>query len=238
MSNSKIIIVKPFSDSFLIELIHITHWFGFKQKRTLLNDINFSIRKNRIITISGASGSGKTTLLQIIGGLRRPKQGKVFMGKLSTRFLPDLFVSYLRSRFMGFVFQDYRLLPHYSVKENILLALYFAHRIDQHYMDWFTYLVNKLGINHLLSEKPRTLSGGEKQRVALARALVTKPQILIADEPTGNLDEKNSQRVRDLLLELQAEMQHTLLIVTHDPIIARIGQERYQLEEGVIQSVG
>ncbi len=239
----------PFHHSYLIELHHIAHWYGirplycpFKKWKknsgnVILNDINLSIKRDRIITISGPSGCGKTTLLRIIAGLQRAKQGTVYLGKWRQQYLPDLLLSFFRSRYIGFVFQDYRLLANYSVRENILFALYFSRKNNRIYQNWFQELCHRLGIESLMHKKPGTLSGGEKQRVAIARALVTQPLLMVADEPTGNLDEENSCKVKDILLDLQKELGHTLLMVTHDPNMAQLGQEQYSLNQGVLTCV-
>lgn len=227
----------PFAKTFLLELHHISHWYGWgNNKQIILSDINLSIGHNKIITIAGPSGSGKTTLLRIMAGLQRPRKGHVFFGHGRQNFLPDFLVSYFRSRYIGFVFQDYRLLSDYTVKENILFALYFSHKYDRKHRLWLQELSQKLGIRKLLHRHPLKLSGGERQRVAIARALVSRPLLLVADEPTGNLDQENGQNVMSILSHLQQELKHTLLIVTHDSNLAGLGDEQYFLKQGQLFS--
>lgn len=150
-------------------------------------------------------------------------------------WLPDLWLAYVRSRHFGFVFQDFRLISNYSVRENILLPLYFSGKLNRKNKRYTEDLAKKLGVYGLLARKPYSLSGGEKQRVAILRAIVHNPRIIVADEPTGNLDNANKEIVKNLFEEIYADLGISVIIVTHDDSLAAIGKRRFTIENGKLK---
>lgn len=222
----------------IVSLENSTFWFGEnKKKQLILSNIDLAVYKGDLITIEGPSGSGKTTLLNLICGFLYPQKGKIFFNKYAIRWLPDFWIARFRGKNFGFVFQDYRLLSRYSVWENIILPLYFCARLNSKNLEYGKFVCRKLGIEHLLSRKPLTLSGGEKQRVGIARALVNKPSLVLADEPTGNLDKDNAKAVKNLLRETHKEFHHALVMVTHDTVLSKLGKRRFLLKEKTLQKI-
>ena len=199
------------------------------RRRDLFNDLSLSIVQGECIALMGNSGSGKTTLLNLIAGLEPIQQGNIQVETLSLAQANDKQLAQLRKTHIGIIFQQFNLLSSLSVQENIEFSAKLSARFDrQHGLD----LAKKLGIDLLLKQYPATLSGGEMQRVAIARALNARPSVLLADEPTGNLDDNNSQQVVEQLIKL-AKINHTaLLVVTHNPEIARRMDKTYRLSEG------
>ncbi|MDR5587478.1 MULTISPECIES: ABC transporter ATP-binding protein [Clostridium] len=197
-----------------------------------LNNINLKIEKGNFIAIVGTSGSGKSTLLHMLSGLDRPTSGQVFVNnKDISKFTEDA-LTIFRRRNIGFIFQNYNLIPMLSVCENILLPLQLdGNNIDT---DFFNKIVTILKLKEKLSCLPNQLSGGQQQKVAIARALITKPTIILADEPTGNLDSKTSQEVLGLL-KISSELFHqTIVMITHNEEIAQLANSIIRLEDGKI----
>lgn len=195
----------------------------------VLESVSYSFALGQLTTIQGASGSGKTTLLQILGGLEKPDEGEVKADGQSLYALNSNQLSEFRNQRIGFVFQSYYLLPELTALENVMLAGIIGGRPNKpRALD----LMEKVGLTHRLKHRPLELSGGEQQRVAIARALMNQPQLILADEPTGNLDEQTGRRIIDLLLDLQQKEGLTALLVTHDGDIAACGKHRLQLKEG------
>lgn len=195
-----------------------------------LNEVNLTIREGEFVAIVGNSGSGKSTLLHMIGGLDKPTKGEIEVGGQNLVKLSDEALTIYRRRNVGFVFQSYNLSPILSVAENITLPLTLDGKgVDA---DFFEEVVNKLKIQDKLSQLPNTLSGGQQQRVAIARALVTKPAIILADEPTGNLDSQNSLEVVSLLKSSAYLYNQTIAVVTHDEEVAQMADRMIRLEDG------
>ncbi|MDR0587450.1 MAG: ABC transporter ATP-binding protein [Burkholderiales bacterium] len=202
---------------------------------TALNNVSFAVDKGDIVSVVGASGSGKTTLVNVLGCLDNPSSGtlminhKVIFGE--GKLLSEPALTKIRRATFGYVFQKFFLIPTLSVKENILLPSVFQpdHTPDD---ESLYQLMDMLGIARRENHLPSQLSGGEMQRVAIARALIHKPEVLIADEPTGNLDSKRSNEIKDLLLRLNQENGITVIIVTHNPDIAKIGNKTLELVDG------
>jgi ABC-type lipoprotein export system ATPase subunit len=212
---------------------------SFVQRGVVLDNLNLDVNEGDSVAITGPSGSGKTTLLNIIGSLDRPDSGDIlFMEKSILGLTPDESAFY-RNRNIGFIFQDHLLLPHLTVKENIMLPL-FANKITtDEYTDKEKYanlLMEKTGINSLVDKYPFQISGGEAQRVTLVRALVNKPSVLLADEPTGSLDEKNADRLGTLLVELNKEFRITLIVATHSAEMAVKMKLHLKLQDGKLTS--
>lgn len=197
-----------------------------------LNGVDLTIAQGDFIAVIGSSGSGKTTLLNILGGLDEPTAGKVWVRNQDISKLSRKERTIFRRRNIGFIFQNYNLVSHLSVLENILLPLRLDGRmIDQ---DFVKRLVSTLKIDTKLDSIPEELSGGQQQRVAIARALVAKPAIILADEPTGNLDSKTSQEVIHLLKQTAQQFSQTVIVVTHDIEIAQLADNIIRIEDGRI----
>ncbi|MDO4800118.1 MAG: ABC transporter ATP-binding protein [Bacillota bacterium] len=197
-----------------------------------LKGIDLEIPKGGFHVIVGKSGSGKSTLLHILGALDRPTKGKLFLEGEDVFAKSDREITLVRRRRIGFVFQAFNLLPEYTVQENIMLPAHLDKKTPD--ADFFERIVGKLGIQDKLRYYPDELSGGQKQRVAIARALITRPAILLADEPTGNVDEKTGTEVIRLLKDSAKEFHQTIVMVTHDMSIAQGADRVIQIVEGRI----
>ena len=196
--------------------------------------VDLSVDPGEFVAILGPSGSGKSTLFHVIGGLTPPTSGTVTIDGQDCSRMSDRERTELRKRTVGFVFQKFNLLPTLTARENISIARDIAGNHDP-LSDWFRNIVKILGIEGRLEHKPYALSGGEQQRVAIARAIVNHPTILLADEPTGNLDTKNSQLVLDTLKQLNAETGQTILMITHNPEAAAFCSERHiEMRDGLV----
>jgi putative ABC transport system ATP-binding protein len=183
---------------------------------TILHDISFQVRQGESVAIVGASGSGKSTLLGLLAGLDMPTSGVVRLDGNNLADLDEDGRAALRGRLLGFVFQSFQLLPALSALENVMLPLELNGQMKGEVRQQAAAMLARVGLEHRLNHYPKHLSGGEQQRVALARAFVVKPQILLADEPTGNLDGATGTQIIDLMFEMNAEQGATLILVTHD----------------------
>ncbi|NLB23374.1 MAG: ABC transporter ATP-binding protein [Clostridium sp.] len=198
-----------------------------------LRGVDISIKEGELVSIIGKSGSGKSTLLHLLGALDRPTGGEVYIDNESIYDKSDDELSLLRRRKVGFVFQSFNLLPEYTVKDNILMPLILdGQAADEAH---FERIISLLDIGDKLKYYPDELSGGQIQRVAIARALITKPAIILADEPTGNLDEKTGNDVMQLLRRLNEELNQTTIIVTHDMAIARTADKMILIRDGLVE---
>jgi len=194
-------------------------------KTDVLSDINLTINQGDKLAIVGSSGSGKSTLLHLLGGLDQPSSGSVTLHGQNINTLSIKALSKLRNQSLGFVYQFHHLLPEFSALENVAIPLVIGGMTPNQAKHKAEKLLNKVGLNHRLIHKPSELSGGERQRAALARALITEPDCLLADEPTGNLDQRTAQGIFDLILELNDSLKTALVIVTHDNgLAAQMGQ--------------
>ena len=216
------------------EGLYKTYNEGSANEVRALKPLNLHIEKGVFYAIIGRSGSGKSTLLQILGALDKPSGGKLFLEEQSVYDLSNGELCRLRRRRIGFVFQAYNLLDEHTVKENILMPLHLDGREAEPAL--LQELTQALEIENKLDRYPDQLSGGEQQRVAIARALITKPAILLADEPTGNLDPKTGDQVLMLLKELAARFWQTILLVTHDMEIAAMADKIIRLDNGCLVS--
>ncbi len=201
-----------------------------------LDGIDLAIRRGEFIAIMGPSGSGKSTLLNVLGALDRPDRGCYRLDQDDVGALDDDAASDLRNRRIGFVFQSFHLLPRLSVLENVLLPQRYAAALDPQAPARAQQLLERMGLSHRLHHRPGELSGGQLQRAAIARALLNQPALLLADEPTGNLDSKSARDVLTLFGELNAAGQ-TLVLVTHDPDIAAIAQRTIHLRDGKVEEL-
>ena len=204
------------------------------QQVQVLKGLNLDLPLGEVAIIMGPSGVGKSTLLHVLGLLDLPNEGKLRIGGQDTALLKETELARLRNQTIGFVFQFHHLLPEFSALENVLIPamLYGSISADQH--RYAMEILDLVGLSHRLDHKPRELSGGEQQRVAVARALVNKPKILMADEPTGNLDKANGEALYALLLKLNKEMGQTLLLVTHNEHMTLNADRLIQMEDGII----
>jgi lipoprotein-releasing system ATP-binding protein len=197
----------------------------------VLRGVSFTLEPGESASIVGASGSGKSTLLYIVGGLDRPSGGRVTVGDVDPHQLAPAALAAFRNTRVGFVFQDHCLLPQCSVIENVLTPTIVSGTTADD-LERARTLLDRVGLSKRLEHRPAELSGGEKQRVAIARALVRQPQLVLCDEPTGNLDRETAEDVAALLLELHERLRTILLIVTHNPELAARGAKRFTLVDG------
>ncbi len=200
----------------------------------VLKGIDITIDAGEIVAILGASGAGKTTLLQILGSLDHPTRGEVSIDGTQIHRLSGNQLARFRNRHIGFVFQFHQLLPEFTAIENCMLPGLIAGKGDKSARDRARELLEFMGLSHRLEHKPAQLSGGEKQRVAVARALVNNPQVVFADEPSGNLDSKNQEELMDMFVALRESFKQTFVIVTHDEHLASKSDRIVHMRDGVI----
>ncbi len=207
-----------------------------KRAVEVLQDINLEVRSGEVLVIVGASGAGKSTLLHLLGGLDTPTAGEVIMDGKSLFQKSAAERTRLRNEQIGFVFQSYNLLPELDALENVCLPGLLGARRTDGLVERGTDLLKAVGLGDRLEHRPTELSGGEQQRVAIARALVNQPGLLLADEPTGNLDSRTSEAILDLLWRLHTEHNTTMIMVTHDEHIAKRGERILEIKDGKIVS--
>lgn len=208
-----------------------------KESVKALKNINLEIADGEFLIIVGPSGSGKSTLLNMIGGLDRPNSGKIAIDGININELNDKKLSRIRNSEIGFVFQDFHLEPHLTLLENIELPMIFAKKDKKTKSQIRTRsmeMANALGLKNRISHKPGQVSGGQKQKAAIARALINGPKILLADEPTGNLDSLTGKKIIDLLKDIHKEHKMTLIIVTHDKDIAKHAKRIIEIRDGIL----
>ena len=209
--------------------LHKTYGSGDTEVRAL-DGVNLSVENGEFVAIVGTSGSGKSTLLHMLGGLDRPTAGKVLVDGQDIFALKDEALTIFRRRRVGFVFQSYNLVPMLSVYENIVLPIQLdGAKVDE---DYVSEVIRTLGLSDRLHSLPNQLSGGQQQRVAIARALATKPAIVLADEPTGNLDSKTSQDVLGLMKVTSQRFGQTMVMITHNEEIAQLADRVVRVEDG------
>ena len=201
-----------------------------KTKLSVLKDFSLDVDVGQIITIMGQSGSGKTTALNILGTLDQADAGELIINGTQVHDMNETELSTIRNRDIGFVFQFHHLLPEFSAIENILMPTWINGADDKR--DQALDLIEKMGLSERKDHFPSQLSGGERSRVAVARALMNKPKLVLADEPTGNLDEKNANKLIDLLGKINKDFRQAIVLTTHNPKIARIGHKQFFLENG------
>jgi len=220
----------------LLEADHLARTFVDEGVPThALRDATFTINKGEFVAIMGTSGSGKSTLLHILGLLDRPTEGKYLFNGKNTANLSEPQRARIRNEKIGFVFQSFHLLSRASVLENVMLPLYYSRLSEKSQLKRATAAINEIGLSHRLKYSPSQLSGGEKQRVAMARALVNKPDVIFADEPTGNLDSKTGAAVMQLVDDLHKQ-GHTIIVITHEAAVANYAQRILIVQDGTITS--
>lgn len=198
-----------------------------------LHDINFKIKEGEFIAIMGPSGSGKTSILNLIGGLDSPTKGSVFIDQKDISKFPDKELSRYRNNSVGFIFQEFNLEPFLTVKQNILLPTFFG-KYGKHKEKYAEELISEVGLSDKRNTHANQLSGGQKQRAAVARALINNPQIILADEPTGNLDKETGKKIIELLKSIHEKRKIILIIATHNEEIAKAADRIIHLKEGHI----
>ena len=219
-----------------IQVKDISKIYGPNESKVIaLNHASLTISEGDFISIMGPSGSGKSTLLHIVSGLDQPSMGSVLSGDTDIHNGEDKKLSAFRRQKIGFIFQQFNLLPVLTARENIIMPLLLdKKKVEEGYLQELTSL---LGLEKRLSHLPHELSGGQQQRAAIARALIAKPDIIFADEPTGNLDSKSGGEVMRMLCDIRKKMNKTLVIITHDPHIAEMADRRFTIIDGELSEV-
>lgn len=202
----------------------------------VLKGISLCVEKGEVVAVVGASGAGKSTLLHILGTLDRPDGGTLVINGINVLKLDEKTLASFRNQSIGFVFQFHNLLPEFTALENVMIPALIARVDEKKARNKAVGLLDMLGLGNRLSHKPAALSGGEQQRIAVARALINNPALVLADEPSGNLDSKNAQDLHHLFFELRERLNQTFVIVTHNPEFAAMADRKLEIRDGVIIS--
>lgn len=202
----------------------------------VLKGVDISVSKGEIVTIVGSSGAGKSTLLHILGTLDSPTNGEIFINDVQTSSLKGTRLADFRNRHIGFIFQFHHLLPEFTALENVCVPGYIAGNRKSAVKERAAFLLDTLGLKNRMEHRPKELSGGEQQRVAVARALINNPAVIMADEPTGNLDSHNARELHQLFLQLRDQFEQTFIIVTHNEELATLSDRQLVMKDGKIVS--
>ncbi len=220
-------------------IIHLKHifksYFLGKEEIPVLNDIHLTVHKNEYVALMGPSGSGKSTLMNILGCLDKSTSGKYFLNDIDVSTMNDQELAHIRNKFIGFVFQTFHLLPRNTALENVEMPLIYAGISKKERVKKAQIALESVGLKDRMQHKPNELSGGQKQRVAIARALVNNPSLVLADEPTGNLDSKTSVEIMNLLEQIHSQ-GNTIVLVTHEEDISKFAHRIVKLKDGQIYS--
>ena len=221
--------LKPINDKKVIKAIQIHKSYG---PLHVLKGVDLIVQKGELVSIVGASGAGKSTLLHIVGTLDKPDSGEVMMNDINLKLLNEKELAHFRNKHIGFVFQFHHLLPEFTALENVCIPGYIAKRKEHEVSAKAKELLDFLGLKDRLEHKPNQLSGGEQQRVAVARALINEPDVILADEPSGNLDTQNAKELHNLFFQLRNEMKQTFIIVTHNEELANMADRKLIMKDG------
>jgi putative ABC transport system ATP-binding protein len=207
-----------------------------EEELSILKGVNLEIMPGSFATIMGPSGSGKSTLMYLLGLLDTPSLGKIFLNGQDVSDFSEDELAQIRGKKIGFIFQQFNLLQNLTALENVMLPMIFQGILEPQRIERAKMLLDTVNLEHRINHKPKEMSGGEQQRIAIARSLVNNPEILIADEPTGNLDSTNGKIVMEILAKLHREQKKTIIVVTHDPTIAHYSQNIIHIQDGKIVS--
>lgn len=205
------------------------------QQTEVLKQVSFSMQPSELVAIVGSSGSGKSTLLHTLGGLDQPSSGEVFIKGQSLQQMSVNALAKLRNQYLGFVYQFHHLMADFTALENVMMPMLIGQQNKTEAQDRAEQILSAVGLQHRISHRPSALSGGERQRVAIARALVNNPALVLADEPTGNLDHKTTESIFELIQQLNQEKQIAFLLVTHDLSLAEKLNRRLIMQDGVLR---
>ena len=221
---------------YLLQCENISKFYQEGDLRTqVLKGVSFAMRPNELVAIVGSSGSGKSTLLHTLGGLDQPSSGEVFIKGRSLQKASAAELAKLRNQNLGFVYQFHHLMADFSALENVMMPLLIGNQNKTEAKDRAEQMLNAVGLGHRIEHRPSALSGGERQRVAIARALVNHPALVLADEPTGNLDHKTTESIFELIRQLNQEQHIAFLLVTHDMDLAGKLSRRLTMQDGVLK---
>lgn len=219
----------------IIETVEVSKSYGDGVKTWALRGVDFRIQAGEFVAIVGASGSGKSTLLNVVGALDKPSSGRIFIDGVDTHNFDDAALAAVRGDTIGFIFQFHYLLAEFSILENALMPLWIRREAPtRQQIDWVKELLDRVGLGDRLKSRPGQLSGGQQQRAAIVRALANRPKLILADEPTGNLDSQNGAMVFDLLTEINSELGIAFMLVTHDDRLAQMAQRIVGMGDGMI----
>lgn len=220
----------------LLSCQHITKFYQEGTQQTeVLKQVSFSMQPSELVAIVGSSGSGKSTLLHTLGGLDQPSSGEVFIKGQSLQQMSPNALAKLRNQYLGFVYQFHHLMADFTALENVMIPMLIGQQNKTEAQDRAEQILSAVGLQHRISHRPSALSGGERQRVAIARALVNNPALVLADEPTGNLDHKTTESIFELIQQLNQEKQIAFLLVTHDLNLAEKLNRRLIMQDGVLR---
>ncbi len=229
--------MKVNEESVLLRAVNLTKIYsGRAEEVVVFRDLNLEVARGEMIAVSGESGAGKSTLLHLLGGLDRPTSGSIKIGEFDIAKNAEIDLACFRNRRVGFVFQFHHLLPEFSAKENVMMPLLIGGEAKREAAERANVLLDRVGLAGRADHRPGELSGGERQRVALARALISAPALLLADEPTGNLDQRTGDEVHALIQQLQKEERLTAVIVTHNEKLAGLCDRALRLEGGTLRA--